>query len=130
MLCFVVVDQQQIQCIYSKFHLFHTSRFDNWHVPLLYIFMTDKSEETYRQIFRTLKQLQPLLNPTDFTVDFEMAAINAIKSEFAMAEIHCCKFHFGQNVFRNVQRVGLQSIYQSDPEFAFQIRRHSFRLPM
>lgn len=84
--------------------------------------MTDKAQETYDQIFNTLKQLQPLLNPTDVTIDFEKAAINAIGHAFPLAEIHCCKFHFGQSVYRNVQKVGLQSIYRSDEEFAFQIK--------
>lgn len=70
-----------------------------------------------RSSFQTLKQLQPLLNPTDFTVDFEKAAINAIENAFPMAEIHCCNFHFGQNVFRKVQQVGLQSVYTVFEEF-------------
>lgn len=56
------------------------------------------------------------------TTDFEMAAINAIKVNFPLAEIHLCFFHNGQSVYRHVQWVGLQSQYQNDPDFALQIR--------
>lgn len=89
---------------------------------MIWILTTDKSQETYNEIFIEMKKLQPLLNPTDFTVDFEMAAINAIKENFPMAEIHGCFFHLGQSVWRHVQTVGLQKPYQDDPDFAFNIR--------
>lgn len=84
--------------------------------------MTNKAEETYDEIFATLKHLLPQMNPTDVTVDFEKAAINAINKAFPMAEIHGCRFHLGQSVYRHVQQVGLQSVYRSDPDFALQIR--------
>lgn len=84
--------------------------------------MTDKLEESYDEIFIVLKRLQPNLNPTDMTIDFEKAAINSITKAFPLAEIHCCRFHFGQNIYRHVQQVGLQSIYNSDDNFAFQIK--------
>lgn len=79
-------------------------------------------EETYDEIFSVLKRLQPKLNPTDVTVDFEKAAINSINKAFPMAEVHLCRFHFGQNVYRHVQQVGLQSVYRSNEDFAFQIK--------
>lgn len=84
--------------------------------------MTDKKQESYDELFAAMKNLQPDLNPTDFIIDFEMAAINAIKNAFPMAEIHCCRFHFGQSVYRHVQFVGLQSVYGSDPDFAQNIK--------
>lgn len=69
-----------------------------------------------------MKKLQPLLNPTDFTTDFEMATLNAIRENFPLAEIHGCHFHFGQNIWRHVQFTGLQKPYQMDPDFALNIR--------
>lgn len=62
------------------------------------------------------------MNPTDVTLDFEMAVMNAIRTHFPLAEIHGCSFHFGQNIWRKVQEVGLQSVYSKDPNFALQIR--------
>lgn len=73
-------------------------------------------------ILHTLLQIEPELNPTDFMTDFEMAAINAIHNIFPMAETHCCLFHFAQNVWRHIQSVGLQTIYNEDEEFAFNLR--------
>lgn len=83
---------------------------------------TNKREETYEHMLSVLKQIEPTLNPTDVTVDFEKAAMNAIHSVFPEAEIHGCNFHFGQNIWRNVQGVGLQSAYSNDDEFAFNIK--------
>lgn len=84
--------------------------------------MTDKAEESYGEIFENLKRLQPNLNPTDVMLDFEQAAIKATQNSFPMAEIHLCRFHFGQNVWRHIQSVGLQQVYASDPDFAQNIK--------
>lgn len=113
-----------IQNVNLKSYVFccYKGRFDDWHVPLLYVLMTDKLEKSYDEIFSVLQRLQPKLNPTDVTVDFEKAAINSINKAFPMAEVHCCRFHFGQNIYRHVQQVGLQSVYRSDDDFAFEIK--------
>lgn len=84
--------------------------------------MTDKTEVSYIEIFDNLKQLQPNLNPTDVMLDFEQAAIKATQKSFPMAEVHLCRFHFGQNVWRHVQSVGLQQVYSTDPDFAQNIK--------
>lgn len=100
----------------------YSGRYDGWHVPLAYVLMTDKSENSYDEVLSALQQVEPRLNPTDFVVDFEKAAINAINRTFPMAEVHGCFFHFGQSVYRHVQQVGLQSIYSSDADFAQNIK--------
>lgn len=91
-------------------------------MPLVYVLTTDKDEETYRGVIFTLKQIQPALNPTDVTLDFEKAVMNVIAESFPNAEIHGCNFHLCQNVWRHVQEVGLQTIYASDDEFAQNIK--------
>lgn len=101
----------------------YIGRYDGWHIPLLYVLMTDKLQETYDEIFTVLKEIQPRLNPTDVVVDFEMAAINAIHANFSQEiEVHGCFFHFCQNIYRHVQSVGLQSVYGLDPDFAQNIK--------
>lgn len=84
--------------------------------------MSDKKEETYNNIFNVLLTLEPGLNPTDIMVDFEMAAINASKRNFPLADVHGCHFHFTQNVWKHIQSVGLQTIYNEDEDFALQLR--------
>lgn len=88
----------------------------------MYILTTDKTEHTYNEILAELKRLQPQFNPTDFTIDFEKAAMNAITEQHPLADIHGCHFHLGQNVWKHVQSVGLQAAYTSDANFALNIR--------
>lgn len=83
---------------------------------------TNKRQETYESILNALLRIEPNLNPTDFTTDFEAAAINAVKKCFPLSEIHCCYFHFTSNVWKHVQACGLQSLYNNDGDFALQIR--------
>ena len=46
--------------------------------------------------------------------DFEIAAMNAISATFPSTEVCGCLFHFGQSVWRNTQRMGLQVQYDVD----------------
>lgn len=91
-------------------------------MPLVYILASGKREEDYNSIFRAILNLEPAINPTDIVTDFEMAAINAVRTNFPLAEPHGCFFHFSQNIWRHIQKVGLQSIHNEDAEFAFQLR--------
>ena len=49
-------------------------------VPALYCLLTNKSETTYQRLFQTIRQLIPNARPTSFPIDFEMSAINAIRT--------------------------------------------------
>lgn len=51
-----------------------------------------------------------------------MAVINAVHTNFPLAEQHGCLFHFSQSVWRNIQSVGLQTVYNEDAEFAYNLR--------
>ena len=55
-------------------------------------------------------------------IDFEIAVINSINAVFPRAEIKGCFFHLCQNVYRKVQALGLQQLYQNDTNFAIQVR--------
>lgn len=96
---------------------------DNGHyIPLVWIVMTNKRKETYDEIFEELKKLQPLLNPTDVTTDFEMGAINSIQTNFPLANVHGCQYHLCHNVYKHIQQCGLQQPYQSDADFAHKLK--------
>lgn len=98
-----------------------SGRYNGWHVPTVYVLTTDKNQETYDKIFKILLQ-NAAINPTDFMVDFEMAAINSVRENFPLADVRGCHFHFGQNVWRKIQQLGLQTEYNEDEEFAFNLR--------
>lgn len=91
-------------------------------MPLVYIVTTDKTRKTYDEIFNTLKGLAPALNPQDVMLDFEKQAMLSVQAVFKDANVHGCFFHFAQNVWRHIQDVGLQEIYASDADVAFNIR--------
>lgn len=91
-------------------------------MPLIYVLAVDKRYETYKQIFEELLKLKPTIKPSHITVDFEKAAIKALKNAFPDSSIHGCNFHFSQNVWRHIQSLGLQRIYSEDAVFGLNLR--------
>lgn len=90
--------------------------------PLVYALMPGKMQENYRSLLQALTTLQPGLNPSTLMVDFEKASINAFKLQFPNLEITGCFFHLAQCIWRQVQRHGLVTIYENEPDFASQIK--------
>ena len=96
-------------------------------VPLLYALMTAKSEELYERLFQELNEMADRedieLKPDFVITDFEMAAINAVKSEFPGVQNKGCFFHLGQSVYRKIQSLQLASRYGTDEDFSIKIRQ-------
>lgn len=92
----------------------------NYVYPLVYCLSTRKNQATYEMIFRRLKdhatELSLNLEPTRVTCDFELAAINAIKIVLPNTQVGGCLFHMNQSTWRQVQRLGLQSLYETNNE--------------
>lgn len=97
-------------------------RKEGWSVPLVYVLTCDRKRTTYDQIFDALLKVEPKLNPTDITVDFEIGVIKSLSKHFPQAAIHGCFFHFTQNVWRHIQTNGLQVPYTNDEDIAFELR--------
>lgn len=89
---------------------------------MIYVLTCDRKRTTYDQIFNELLKLEPKLNPTDITVDFEIGVIKSLSEHFPLASIHGCFFHFTQNVWRHIQTNGLQVPYTNYENFAFELR--------
>lgn len=47
------------------------------------------------------------------SLDFELAAIKAIKAVFQDSLIRLCLFHFAQSLWRNIQDLGLSPLYKT-----------------
>lgn len=97
-------------------------------IPQLWCLLPDKQEATYVRLFQLLKQ-EALNNNTQLLphtihVDFEMAVMQAVRSEFLIDAVGCL-FHFSQSVLRHMQQLGLQTAYNSNapPEVRQWIRR-------
>lgn len=61
--------------------------------------LPDKKENTCKLMFQVLKSLMPNLNPLNIMMDFEKAAMNAVKFEFPNASINRCFFALSQCVY-------------------------------
>ena len=84
--------------------------------------MPNKEGATYRQLFQTLKNYVPGLNPRTCIIDFETGSKVAIEAEFPNAELKGCFFHLSQSVYRNAQQRGLQNAYIEDEETRMRIK--------
>lgn len=96
---------------------------NGWRIPLIFVLTTNKTTATYTKIFEIIKQDQPNFNPTQITVDFEMAVIKAAKKAFPNAKIQGCHFHLAKNVVKNLGQHGLKTRYENDIKFAAEIRQ-------
>ena len=78
-------------------------------LPLLYALMPNKHQRTYQNLFTNVNALtRQNAHPENVITDFELGAINAFRQTFPNARQVACFFHFSQNVYRRVQRAGLQ----------------------
>ena len=58
-----------------------------------------------------------ILVPRLVLLDFEKAAISAIKEVFPNCKVIGCYFHFIQALWKNIQNKGLTNEYRNDPYF-------------
>jgi len=62
--------------------------------------------------------------PKTFQIDFEIGMIVAIRDSFGYnIEIKGCLFHFGQSIWRQVQKLGLVHDYTHNDEVKKTVRR-------
>lgn len=69
-------------------------------LPLVYVLVPNKNENTYSNVLHVLKNHSPVNNINRIMVDFESAFINAFRSRFNDVEIAGYLFHFSQCVWR------------------------------
>ena len=107
--------------LFDQLYTIHGIKYNNV-IPLVFILMPNRDEQTYLRVFNELSILQPNLNPASIMTDFERAAINAFHTTFPNATQRGCFFHFTQCVWRRIQDCGLSGRYINDEEFAHQIK--------
>lgn len=105
---------------FYQIYIIHGS-FSGQSFPLIYCFLNSKTETTYRRMFSIIKDVLlekgVTFSPQKVQIDFERASFNAIRSEFANAHISGCYFHFGQAIWRRVQKLGLVMMYRNNQSF-------------
>ncbi|KAF0763668.1 Uncharacterized protein FWK35_00013816, partial [Aphis craccivora] len=63
--------------LFTQLYTIH-SIIDKNVIPLVYVLLPDKSEDTYRRMFIALNSIKSNLKPKLFMLDFEKAAMNAV----------------------------------------------------
>jgi len=85
-------------------------------------FLPNKTQVSYTNVLRQVHILHPNLQPNTVLVDFEVAIKNALEAVFPGVVVKGCFFHFTQNIWRRIQRNGLQDRYQQDVGFVTDVR--------
>ena len=78
--------------------------------PCVFALLPNKSQHTYERFFTELMREISARNPAPpqhVLLDFEKGAINAIRNTIPDTDVKGCFFHFSQNIWRAIQRVGL-----------------------
>lgn len=91
-------------------------------VPLVYVLLPDKTEDTYHRMFIALNSIMPNLKPKLFMLDFEKGAMNAVINIYPDTKIKGCFFHLSQSFWRRIQSLGFQKKYSEDPQFSLHLR--------
>lgn len=77
-------------------------------VPVVYALLPGKSKLVYDRLFAALKEkLSNDWSPQRVMSDFEYAALLSVQESFPNAELTACLFHFGQSIYRRIQRLVL-----------------------
>lgn len=92
-------------------------------MPLVCAVTTGKQKKTYKTIIQQIKTGVPNVSPKKVNVDFELAAINAVTEELPTATVQACHFHLKQSILRNLNTIGLKKRYETDFQFAQEIRQ-------
>ncbi|KAL8621483.1 hypothetical protein ACOMHN_058244 [Nucella lapillus] len=108
--------------------LFGIHAVSNGHfVTLVYCLMRDKSRHSYHQLFEVVKrkmaEVDLVFSPDEIMSDFESGLIPAVRHNFPNTRHKGCYFHHSQAIWRRVQQLGLQAVYQEDDRVKTFIRK-------
>ncbi|XP_029345323.1 uncharacterized protein LOC100568833 isoform X1 [Acyrthosiphon pisum] len=82
---------------------------NGFYAPVVYFFLPNKTKETYQNMWLFLVDLcmkltLKKLEVTQFRLDFEIGAHEAIRDIFPDAKLMRCRFHLGQAWWRKIQQ--------------------------
>ena len=91
-------------------------------LTLLYALLLNKRRQTYQQLFQTIAQKWPTLQPRAIFIDFEIAAFQEAQATFPNAQLIICFFHLMCNMKKKLNEEQLLRRYNTDADFALQAR--------
>jgi hypothetical protein len=81
------------------------------YLQLCYALLPDKTTKSYEDFLDKLTEICPFI-PTNAVVDFETAVHNALVDKWPNLTIIGCRYHLRQAWYRQIQHLGLQTVYQ------------------
>lgn len=89
---------------FKQIFIIHCSIFDNY-IPTIYVLLPGKSYDCYiNMIIEVKKILEDKIAIKNLICDFEVAIKNAFIDQFPDLIVSHCMFHFGQIVWRQIQK--------------------------
>lgn len=107
--------------IFYQLYTIHALVSDNV-FPCIYVLLPNKTQATYDRMFHELSNITNGASPSSILMDFEKAAQNAFEATHPNSDVIGCFFHLCKNIWRRVQRAGLQQRYQDDQQFSVFVR--------
>ena len=102
------------QCAPKFFHQLYTFTVlqNGYYVPVVHFLLKDKKAQTYKIMLRMfLSNFKENFNVQNISIDFESGMLAAVRAELPAINIHCCRFHLGQSLLKNIKKYGLMSNY-------------------
>lgn len=84
-----------------------SSKTHNNIIPVIYALLGNKTRATYKILFRLIKSQIPQFNPKTILLDFEKAAMLAVKDIFPETSVRGCFFHFSRSLWRKADEIGI-----------------------
>ena len=91
-------------------------------IPCIHCLLTGKQETIYTEVLRKIRELVPQLQPIRGMSDWEKAPRNSLKIVFERIDLQGCLFHYAQNIWRKLQKLGIANLYHSNKEFRKLVR--------
>ncbi|XP_060809619.1 uncharacterized protein LOC132903950 [Amyelois transitella] len=92
---------------YQLYSIHGYNKNNNSVAPLIFALLPDKKTETYKVLFSLIKTSIGW-NPQKITLDFEVAAINAIKKVFPKIIFKGCYFHFNRCLWKKAKALNVK----------------------
>lgn len=89
--------------------------------------MSSKAQTQYSEVMEAVKDAArkfriARFGPQEIMTDFEKGIINASSTAFPDTHVKCCFFHLKQSLYRKIQEVGLQTMYNDGEDDTIRVQ--------
>ncbi|KAK3609367.1 hypothetical protein CHS0354_036605 [Potamilus streckersoni] len=81
-------------------------------------------KKRHKKVFQSSKDLLPETKVKSFVADFKKDLWQGLRELFGTPQIHGCSFHFGQALWRKVQKLGLQVTNLQSTPLSYDVNVH------